>query len=279
MNISTIILISLTLVLNIYSLSPITGRLQSTQDISINKSNPGTSSSAIFITAPSGKSAVVNFRLKNSSVLFSLGLVDKEFIISNQGYKNVCIKGDKSVTLKGNSILSNSLSVDGQVKYVDKSQWRMVAYDSFNKNNTSLGWNYDKTNECQFYKMIGGYCQISSQEIVKEYTKLPPHTMVRIEGLYHFVGQWDSHTGYLKVDFSRTSQKDEKYVWSNRCKNQKSPLANIKLCQFDVCKIGSPINITLNHIEKNLKLIFGSTLTGNPCDSSYGVSDVRIYIR
>ena len=51
------------------------------------------------------------------------------------------------------------------------------------------------------------------------------------------------------------------------------------MCEYQVCKIGDVINVSFYHNEENLKLIFGSTLTGHPCDQSYGVSDIKIYIK
>lgn len=237
--------------------------------------------SALFISSAPGKSAFVNFKLKNTNVLYSLGLLNKDFVLMSKDYKYIQVKQDKSIILKGASILSNSINVKGgAVKYNDNNQWRMIVQDSFNKNNTSLGWSSDKTNECTFHKMLGGYCQLSTKEVQKTIQDLPEHSMIRIEALYHFLGKWDSHTGYLKVDPYATDKDMGKYVWTYRCKNLLTTSPTIKFCKnLDVCKIGVPINVTMKHSDKKIKLIFGSTLDGNPCEQSYGVSDVRIYIR
>lgn len=272
-----ITLFSMLITLNSYDLSR---RLETNQILSLSK-NSKNGVSALFITGRPGKSAVINFRLKNTSVLYSMGLIGNEFTIMSKEFKYLSVKEDKSVTMKGASILSNSLSISGGVNYMDKPQWRMIMYDSFNKNNTSLGWDYDKTTECNYYKMLGGNCQTSEKEMIKEVDNLPTHTMVKIEAFYHFIGTWDSHTGYLKLDNINGRKDDPKYVWTYRCKNQKSPLLNSKsLCvNQEVCKLGVPISITLSHSDKKIKLIFGSTLSGNACDKSYGVSDIRISVR
>jgi hypothetical protein len=208
-----------------------------------------------------------------------MGLIDKDFVIMNRDFINIHINSNKSITLNGESILTNSMSVKGKVLYKDQSQWRMILYDSFNKNNTSTGWSFTKTSECNYYKMLGGVCQLGPTEIEKEIENLPPHTMVKIEGLYHFIGNWDHHTGYLKVDLSHTKPNPQ-IIWAKRCKNQKSPIANVKLCQdIEVCKIASQISATFSHVESRFKLIFGSSLEGNPCERSYGISDIKIFVR
>jgi hypothetical protein len=157
------------------------------------------------------------------------------------------------------------------MKYLDTPQWKLIYHDSFSQNNT-LDWNYDKITQCNYYKMLGGYCQLSDKEAVKIF-RLPEHTIVRIEALYHFIGKWDSNTGYMKV----SKNGESKYVWSYRCNYQQSI---IKMCpDYDVCKLAVPISVTLNHSDKDIKLTFGSTLDNHSCEKSYGISDIKIYIK
>jgi hypothetical protein len=237
--------------------------------------------SSLIITGQTGKSALVNLKIKSLPVIYSMGLHKNEFVImSKNDNKILSVTNDLSTTLQGNTIIANSLSVTGDVKYNGVRQWKLNRHDSFHKNNTSLNWSYEKTTECNHHKILGGYCQTTKKEIIKEFNNLPPHSMVRIEANFHFLGTWESHTGYLKYDSMSTIQKNEKYIWSQRCKNQKSPLISLKLCgKINVCKLAVPINSTIYHRGSNLKLIFGSTLDGNACEQSYGISDVKIYIR
>lgn len=237
--------------------------------------------SQLYITGQPGKSSLVNLKIKNRPYIYSFGLHKNEFVImSKNDYKLLSVSRDNKSTIKGSSIIANSLRVKGDVKYNQVPQWKLVRHDSFYKNNTSLNWSFEKTTECNDHKILGGYCQITNQELVKEYKNLPTHTMVRIEASFHFLGKWESHTGYLKIDHRNSINKNEKYIWSQRCKNMKSPLLNVKLCgSQNVCKLGVPINSTIYHAGKNLKLIFGSTLDGHSCEQSYGISEVKIYIR
>lgn len=276
-------LLLITLLFNFTYSIPIESRVLAKRFES-NSLSPLTSiKSSLFITAPSGKNALIHFKIKNTSTLFSIGLYQKDFVImANNDYKLLSLKQDKSAEIQGKSVTINALNVSGGVKYLDKPQWRMVAQDYFNNNNTSLDWNFDKTTQCGCYSILGGQCQISQAQLEKVFHNLPPHSKVRIEALFHFLGNWDSHTGYLKVDNNpedaKSTSDHANYIWALRCKNNYS--STLKLCgSTPVCKIASPISSTINHTGKNLKLIFGSTLTDSPCVHSYGVSDIKIYIQ
>jgi hypothetical protein len=243
---------------------------------------------SLFITAPPGKSAILNFKIRNSAVFYSLGIYKKEFVLmSANNYKIMRVGSKRNLEINGKSLIINSLSIKGTVTYNGKPQWKMISHDNFNKNHTSLNWSFYKTFDCQHHQMLGGHCQTSDSHLIKLFNNLPPHNFIKIEALYHFLGRWDSHTGYLKVvtnpdknDALEKNNEYSKYIWAQRCKNSKSPLINIKICSnVDVCKIASPINLTLNHTHNKIKLIFGSTLEGNPCDQSFGISDVKIYIK
>jgi len=237
---------------------------------------------SLTINPPSGKSGVINLSIKNLNLITSFGLIDKKFALNSNNYKFLNATSD-IVELKGNSILTNSLNSLGNIQHNGVNQWRMVEYNSWSKNKTTNGWNHTKTSSCGPYTMIGGKCQLSNKEIVKTITNLPEHTMVRVEALFHFMGSWDSETGYLKKwdenDYKKL-ENTNKYLWTLRCKKDKStPIVKISICEEDVCQVASPISVTIPHKEKTLKLSFGSTITSNACEKSYGVSDVKIYIR
>ena len=40
-----------------------------------------------------------------------------------------------------------------------------------------------------------------------------------------------------------------------------------------------PIDITIPHIEKNIKIEFGTTLNKHPCIASFGIDDVMIFVK
>ncbi len=39
-----------------------------------------------------------------------------------------------------------------------------------------------------------------------------------------------------------------------------------------------PIEITIPHTEKNIKVSFGSSLKTDPCSASYGVDDIILFV-
>lgn len=244
----------------------------------------GNSRYSLFIQSPASKSALINLKIKNTIQLISIGIHNKQFVIMSQNEKKIFSVESKEAKIYANSFMTNSLSSNGAVKFNDVNQWKMVKNDYFGKNMTSLEWNHDIITECSVHKMLGGHCQVSNKELIKEYKNLPPHTMVRIEANYHFMGRWDSNSGYLKVDGMENAEKKvlgdgQNYVWAQRCKNEKSK-SNINFCNnLQVCKMISPIKSTISHKNSSIKLIFGSTLKGNACDQSYGISDVKIFIR
>jgi hypothetical protein len=224
--------------------------------------------SALFITGTDAKS-VINFSIKNSLALLNLGLIDKHFQITSGDNKILEAHKDKTVILSGTSILLNTISTQGSITFNEVPQWRMVYHDTWTKNNTSLDWSIENISTCKSFKILGGNCQVSNKEIFKTY-ELSGHSHVKIEAFYHFIGDWESNTGYMKIN--------EKYVWSHRCNSEHKP--SVKICpDFEICKIAVLVSTTIAHSDKSLKLTFGSTLDGNPCDKSYGVSDIRIYIK
>jgi len=238
---------------------------------------------SLTINPPPGKSGIINLKLKKVDKIYSLGLVEQKFQL-NSNSNNILSATNELVQLQGQSILTNSLEVNGSVNFNDISQWRMIEYNSWASSiKKPEGWNFSGTTTCGGVTMLGGKCKVSSTEIVKTISYLPEHTMVRIEGLFHFMGSWQSETGYLKLwsenDYKQL-ENTNKYLWTMRCKKDKStPLVNIKICEEESCKVGSPISITIPHKEKEIRISFGSTLSSNSCEKSFGISDVKFYIR
>jgi hypothetical protein len=231
----------------------------------------------LTINPVSGNDGLINLKLKNKKTLFSLGISDKSFIISNSDYKFMNATNEM-VVLKGKSLLTNSLNVTGEILINNIKQWRMIKYDSWKENNTDLGWGFNKISVCGHYKVLGGPCLLGQEEISKTFTNLPEHTMVKIEALYHFFGDWDAESGYMKLVNSKISDKKENYLWALRCLKEKIPPL-FKICEPDICKIASPISVSLSHNDRDIKIAFGSTIKSNSCTRSYAISDIKIYVR
>ena len=56
------------------------------------------------------------------------------------------------------------------------------------------------TTECGGFKLLGGYGQLSTQKLItsidlSEYD----FTMIKIEGVFHFIDAWSGQTAYLRL--------------------------------------------------------------------------------
>lgn len=195
----------------------------------------------------------VNKITSPSGVLYVQGNV---IIDTTQAPKN------KKITLKGGSYSVSNIS-----------QWNLQEHDDFEEESLIEGWNYDKTNQCKEggNKFLGGYCQLSNNEISKTYS-LPEHSEIRVTASYHMFDNWEGEIGYMKID--------NKIQWMRAGKTD--PKKGINICGDK--KINDPgynlqIDISLPHTEDNVVVSFGSTLDKDSCNASFGVDDVMIYIK
>jgi hypothetical protein len=240
--------------------------------------------STFIINNEENKSSLVNFKIKKTPLQFLLGILNKKFIIRNNNndskINNLEIDLDKNVILRAKTLSINSLRLKGDFKYNQIEQWKLYMQDSFINNNiNNKNWDFNKTSKCNYYNMLGGNCLISKNEISKEIFDLPPHKEIKIIASYHFIGNWDSNTGYLKLDGLNYIRNNPQFVWTDRCITKTDKNSSIKLCDFNVCKMNVPINISVFHSDKYIKLIFGSTLNKDSCEQSYAIGEVKIFIR
>ncbi len=232
---------------------------------------------SIFIQAINNKSnGFINFKLKEVNESFSIGLVQNNLSLISNKMNHLNIGENRSI-IAGNHTLINSINSYNKVVYNNVSQWRLITEDNFFDSETSNGWSYKKISQCKHLYFLGGHCKLGKREISKNLTNLPLHTEVKIEANFHFIGKWDSNTAFLRIDHKK---KDDKYIWTETCKNKAKPGIMDSLCNYETCKLNSVINVSLAHSKNFLTLIFGNDLQRNkPCESSYAISNFRVYIR
>ncbi len=240
---------------------------------------PKNYNSILYLHSNSNDSAMINFKLKNSEFLYSVGLINKKFAIESKGgIQNLAINNKGDLEIQGNSIIINTLHIKGEVLFNNIPQWILISHDVFTDAKKDTDWSCgNKYTQINDYNILGGHCITSNEEIYKITSNLPKHSSLRIEALYHFTGNWNSETGYMKIASSEGGDGG-KYLWTQRCKNIEAE-KNLNIADHPVCKISVPINITIPHRDNSTKIIFGSTLKDCACNQSYGISDVRIYIR
>lgn len=184
-------------------------------------------------------------------------VIDGDVMITNE----ITEEGQQNVHLKG-----DSFAIDG-VK-----QFGVVHHDDFDSEESLDGWSNKKTNRCSKNgnAFLGGHCNFSFEEVKKTY-KLPEHSTIRITAGFHMFDNWNGERGYMKIDnevlWSREGQIDNKGGINFCGGDSNDPAFNLV------------IDITAPHKKENVTITFGSTLEGDPCNASFGVDDVMIYIK
>lgn len=154
--------------------------------------------------------------------------------------------------------------------------FQLVEHDNFETKNIQ-GWNFDELSSCDNELVhpntfLGGHCKLSSQEISKTYSNLPPHQFLRVSAKFHMFDNWNGEFGYMKLN--------DQIMW---LKNGVSPnkAGSLNLCGSDHPDpaYNLPVEITIPHSEKNVKVSFGSSLKADPCSASYGVDDITLYVK
>ena len=128
--------------------------------------------------------------------------------------------------------------------------------------------------------MLGGYCKFGQGEATKSFGPLPVHSQLRIKATYHFIDQWIGESAYMKVDAGRDGSPA--IVWSER-HSQGGQKTGLNLCGqagTPEGKFAVPIEVVVPHTLPTAQVTFGSTMDSqDPCDESWGVSGVEIYVK
>lgn len=93
---------------------------------------------------------------------------------------------------------------------------------------------------------------------------------------YHFIDNWKHETAFLKLG--------EHYAWAHHHSSEAG--RGIHMCGSDKhaeTKMSMPIDVVQAHSASFLEVSFGSKAGADseqdPCDRSFGVDDVMIYVR
>merc|ERR1711965_125095 len=154
-------------------------------------------------------------------------------------------------------------------------QWSLVTVEDFEEDTEIAGWDHKETTECAGQKFLGGPCtKGGDSELSKTYTKLPPHTQLRIPAKYMFIDSWDGESAYMKVNDSP--------VWADTYNHAQVEAKS----GINVCGNGTPegrfmrnIDVTVPHNGPTFDLKFGATTDEHSCDESFGVDSVMVFVR
>ncbi len=238
----------------------------------------GASFNSFTIQAGESDNAELKFGTPNSFYAFVTRGAKKDFLITHLQKPILSINNDKEVNLYAKEIKAEKgITFNGELKFRSVPQWRLV-YEEDLSQETLPGWSKGVVTECGGIRMLGGYCKFAGGEVSKTYSDLPDHSNVRIQATYHFIDAWDTEAGFMRINNGKDNTME--YIWTERY-SAFIGSHGINICggRWPEGKFSSPIDVTIPHKQKSIKLGFGSTLEQDPCDESYGVSGIRIYIK
>jgi len=154
-------------------------------------------------------------------------------------------------------------------------QWSLYSLEDFDEAENAEGWTHGTITECGAHRILGGHCvETANGQVSKTFTNLPPHTQIRLNAKYMFIDSWDGESGYAKVDNS--------LVWTETYNHADGDLKHgINICGNETPerKFGRTVDVTVPHTADSVTVIFGATTDEHPCDESFGVDAVMLFVR
>ncbi len=251
--------------------------LLKTEQAKLYNSLAGANMTSLEIAAGPSFEAELRFGSLNNFFSFTARGGYKDFMLSNGKRPILQLDRANNLIFFSNSInAEKGLEFKGDLKIRNVPQWKLVYEEDFS--NGAEGWTNTTVSECGGVKMLGGYCNFGGGEVFKIFSDLPKHTQVRIQATYHFIDAWDTESGFMRINNGKDGEMQ--YVWVERY-SAFSGNGGINVCggRWPEGKFASPIDLTIPHKSSSIKIGFGASIEQDPCDESFGVSGIRIYIR
>lgn len=210
---------------------------------------------------------------------YSFGVhADGTFAISKGMSKDVLsVNADGDVVARTKLLAAGALSADSGFVVDTVPQWSLWKSEDFA--GAVEGWSMSDVTRCGGVTMLGGFEKTSKTTVSKTFKGLPAHSRVRIVANYHFIDLWQGEVGFMQT--SSGAEGKMEYAWTDR---YELPDAKgvVNVCGHDDYAEGHfsvPIDVTIVHTGDELTVSFGSTLTADPAQSSFGISGLNIYVR
>ena len=197
----------------------------------------------------------------NSSIPF--GIVCRE-------YYPLYIDDSRRTHFGADVLTEADLDFEQKLVISQVDQWGLIHFDVFEYTEAE-GWSNNTVTSCGGVRMLGGYCQFSAGTTWKEFENLQEHSYIRIKAVWHFIDEWQGETGFIQLGTSAGVV----IVWA---------------LTYDVTANNGPIDMcgdqdvgegkfVFPHDTSDLVVVFGTTLEEQPCEKSWGISGLEIYIR
>jgi hypothetical protein len=231
-----------------------------------------------------------NFYLKGESSEIHLQTPEASFTIRNYANFTIYRDSDSILTFKdcdsGCELSSDrKLFVHGNLyatyetsfETYNVKQWKLAALEDFQ--GKMNGWSKQDISNCGSNPdiFLGGHCKFAGTYVSKSF-QLPSHTEVTVKVNFHFIDKWEGESAYMKID--GRSVWAQAYSACIRLHSSTCQLYGVNVCGGDYPdRISYPVEFTGKHSESSISLEFGSNIEKDPCEASWGIDDVEIYIR
>lgn len=93
----------------------------------------------------------------------------------------------------------------------------------------------------------------------------------------HFLDDWNGEELYCQIDKNLIWK--ESYAWCDKVLPWYCKKYGINVCGSDIPdRLSHPVSYVGKHNSNMFTLTFGSTLNKNPCEASWGLDDLQIYL-
>lgn len=235
----------------------------------------GLTSSTIDIVATAGNQATLNFGSGDNAISLALDAQGDFHIATGSGSDIVTIDSDTGVSISATTLTTQSLSYTGSLTFGGITQWKLVVNENFWSPPT--GWTNNEITVCGGAYLLGGYCVLSRGEEAKIFSGLPTHTTVRVMATFHYIDAWNGETAFLQLNSGANGANE--YVWTDRYDSTMA-VNSINICgaTYGEGRFAVPIDVYIPHTADSIKVTFGTTVDQDPCDQSWGISNLQVYV-
>ena len=152
------------------------------------------------------------FQNLNNGTAALLHLPDLTHILSFNSYQSMEFDTHLTIDVPNIDLVmkysDSSLQIDG----VD--QWTMVRLDDFQ--GVAEGWSKEKLSTCgsNDNMFLGGHCNLGGEEVFKNFTEIPSHSMIRVTANFHFFDKWEGEEAFMY--FNGQPVWSDSYKWCEK---------------------------------------------------------------